>query len=319
MNEHKLFLCLVFACLIGMSSHAQWTVGTNVLSTNSLVGIGTSAPAANLDVRGDISNTGSLFCNGDIYISRTTFGYGYVVRPDVDGYRNLQFAAAGGPPLDNLALNSKLTFTTGKFGICNNVPVAQLDVYFPSSSTLQQGLFLHSGSFGTGPNAQASYFIKAQDDGNGAAQFIVHGDGSTGISTDAVPGYKLSVNGSGIFTKVVVKQDIWSDYVFDSSYRLAPLGEVEHYIRYHHHLPEVSSADSVEKNGVDIGGNQAVLLKKIEELTLYVIEQDRKLNEQNRLLLDQRAVSKDLEERLARLEKVKENAPGQLKARALEK
>ncbi len=99
--------------------------------------------------------------------------------------------------------------------------------------------------------------------------------GNIAIGTYDPKGYRLAVNGAAIFTKVVVKPYPWPDYVFNKGYRLRPLSEVEQYIQQHHHLPEVPAADEVEKNGVEVGNNQAVLLKKIEELTLYVIEQQK--------------------------------------------
>jgi len=105
--------------------------------------------------------------------------------------------------------------------------------------------------------------------------------GSVGIGVTDTKGYKFAVNGSGIFTKVVVKPYPWPDYVFHANYRLRPLSEVEQYIKQHHHLPEVPVAEDVEKNGVDVGENQATLLKKIEELTLYMIEQQKQLKEMN--------------------------------------
>jgi hypothetical protein len=97
----------------------------------------------------------------------------------------------------------------------------------------------------------------------------------------------LAVNGNVFSKKVKVTQNGWADYVFDAGYRLRPLSEVEQFIQQHHHLPEVPSAAEVEKNGLDLGDNQATLLKKIEELTLYVIEQNKKiheLTEQNKVL-----------------------------------
>ena len=103
-------------------------------------------------------------------------------------------------------------------------------------------------------------------------------NGNVGIGTMDTKGYKFAVNGNAIFTKVVVKQySSWPDYVFHANYRLRPLSEVEQYIKQYHHLPEVPSAEEVEKNGLDVGDNQAMLLKKIEELTLYVIEQNKKI------------------------------------------
>ncbi|WP_205509897.1 hypothetical protein [Longitalea arenae] len=113
----------------------------------------------------------------------------------------------------------------------------------------------------------------------------VGGSGNVGINsalaigTTDTKGHKLAVAGSAIFTKVTVKTYPWPDYVFNASYRLRPLSEVEQYIKQHHHLPEVASAAEVEKNGLDLGNNQAALLKKIEELTLYVIDLEKRMKE----------------------------------------
>ncbi|WP_207515625.1 hypothetical protein [Longitalea luteola] len=100
---------------------------------------------------------------------------------------------------------------------------------------------------------------------------------AVGIGTTDTKGHKLAVAGTALFTKVTVKALPWADYVFNSNYRLRPLSEVEQYIKQHNHLPEVPSAAEVEKNGISIGDNQATLLKKIEELTLYVIEQEKQI------------------------------------------
>jgi hypothetical protein len=92
------------------------------------------------------------------------------------------------------------------------------------------------------------------------------------------------VNGGVKARKVVVDQQTWADYVFDSTYRLLPLAEVEQFIAKNKHLPDVPSAEEVSKNGTDLGDTQALLLKKIEELTIYVIELKKQLQEQRQQL-----------------------------------
>lgn len=93
--------------------------------------------------------------------------------------------------------------------------------------------------------------------------------------------YALAVNGDAIFNKAKVKlYGTWPDYVFNKAYKLRPLPELEQFINQNAHLPGIPSAAEVEKDGIDLGGNQAALLKKIEELTLYVIEQNKKLEAQ---------------------------------------
>jgi len=92
---------------------------------------------------------------------------------------------------------------------------------------------------------------------------------------------KLLVNGNIYALKLTVKAS-WADYVFNSGYNLRPLSEVENYISKHKHLPDVPSAKQIEEKGVSVGENQAVLLKKIEELTLYLIRQNKQLQKQQR-------------------------------------
>lgn len=113
----------------------------------------------------------------------------------------------------------------------------------------------------------------ASEDGSLTPRMTILANGNVGIGTIDPKGYRLAVNGDAIFTKIKVKQySNWPDYVFASNYNLPTLAEVEKFIRDNSHLPGVPSAKEVEKNGLDLGDNQALLLKKIEELTLYMIE-----------------------------------------------
>jgi len=119
-------------------------------------------------------------------------------------------------------------------------------------------------------------------------------EGNVGIGITS-PTEKLSVNGNVRAKKIIVTQIAWSDYVFDANYKLRPLTEVASFIKNNKHLPDVPSAKDVEKKGISVGDNQALLLKKIEELTLYMID----LNKKNEQL---QKSNSDLNNRLKRLE-----------------
>ncbi len=103
--------------------------------------------------------------------------------------------------------------------------------------------------------------------------------GAVGIGTTNPGTYKLAVVGKIHATEVVVETG-WSDYVFSDDYRLAPLSEVEAHIKAEKHLPGIPSAAEVEQGGVSVGDMQAKLLAKVEELTLHVIAQNKRLDEQ---------------------------------------
>ena len=93
---------------------------------------------------------------------------------------------------------------------------------------------------------------------------------------------QLDVNGIIKARRVKVTQTEWPDYVFDMNYDLPPLLSIEKFIQQNKHLPNIPSADSVRANGLDLGSNQAALLRKIEELTLYIIEQRKLIDAQGR-------------------------------------
>ncbi len=90
--------------------------------------------------------------------------------------------------------------------------------------------------------------------------------------------FSLAVNGEAIFNRAVVKlYGNWPDYVFEDNYQLEPLAEVEKFIKENKHLSGIEKNEFIKENGIDLGENQKQLLKKVEELTLYIIEQNKKI------------------------------------------
>ncbi len=102
-----------------------------------------------------------------------------------------------------------------------------------------------------------------------------------------IDGYKLFVE-QGILTekvKVAVKSSKdWYDHVFDKEYSLMPLNKLEEYIKANKHLPGIQTTEQVMAEGLDLGKMNALLLKKIEELTLYTIELKKELDETKKLI-----------------------------------
>ncbi len=105
-------------------------------------------------------------------------------------------------------------------------------------------------------------------------------NGNVGIGTVPSNTHKLAVNGSLNATEVKVTTTIEApDYVFEENYELKPLSEVESYIKENKHLPEVPSAKEIKTEGLNLAEMNLLLLKKVEELTLHLIEKEKDIEQ----------------------------------------
>ena len=115
--------------------------------------------------------------------------------------------------------------------------------------------------------------------------FIIQRDGGEiAINTETfATGYQMSVNGKIICTELrVAALTNWPDYVFSDDYKLMPLDELEEAISQNGHLPNIPSAEQVEAEGFEVGMMNKLLMEKVEELTLYIIELNKQVEAQNK-------------------------------------
>jgi hypothetical protein len=92
----------------------------------------------------------------------------------------------------------------------------------------------------------------------------------------------LQIGGKMSAQEIVVHINKWADDVFDPDYELMSLGEIEAYVQREHHLPGVPAQATVERAGIDLAQANEVLLRKVEELTLHAINQQKRIDELER-------------------------------------
>jgi len=192
-------------------------------------------------------------------------------------------------------------------------------VYFGQFSTSYAQAIGQELYFGN--NGQYRLHIQSDGDVVLRNRLAIGQGGNNSYSTN----YSLDVNGTGRFAqKVVVESDIETeklkvtaspgsvpDYVFGKDYTLMSLNEVEGFIKANLHLPNIPNAKEMETNGQDVGELQLKLLEKIEELTLYTIEQDQEITKLRtqipKLEAQNLRLRNKLEELLKRIENLEKN------------
>ncbi|MBK7692674.1 MAG: hypothetical protein IPJ31_16735 [Bacteroidetes bacterium] len=287
----KILPALFLIMCLSIESFAQWSAGANPTTMDN-VGIGNTNPLQKLTVTSawDIVNcnyTGvpALRINWHTLILKNAGTQNdnptllKAVGGNIDRFiikNNGQVGIGVGNPKYHLAVAGGLLIDNdGQFAgnITNN----------SENEVIKFGGYTSGEAIGSvrtgGVNNYGIDFYTAY-----ASRMSIRNNGDVVIGNVSVPAnspYKLYVE-KGILTeqvKIAIKTtNDWSDYVFDQNYRLMPLKKLEKFISAHKHLPEVPSAQEVVNNGLNIASMDATLLKKIEELTLYLIEQDKKIN-----------------------------------------
>jgi len=271
------------------------------------VGIGTATPATKLDVVGgtvQVTNSNPTYA----LIDNSNSNYSWSVQNTAGAYRFY----------DNTTNAERMRIgSNGYVGIGTTNPGAKLDVNgnirLSQSSSLffdnMNGSFISqtaggaldidaslavgNGNITLSPASSKGLYLNYIGgsnvffcNGSSTPISVVNSNGSMGIATLTVPsGYKLAVAGNAIAESMTVKlQADWPDYVFKIGHNLMPLADVKTYIDKNQHLPEIPSAAEVAKDGQNLGEMNKLLLKKVEELTLYLIDKDKQLQSQEERL-----------------------------------
>jgi len=306
-----------------------WVKGNGDAFLLGDVGIGISSPVAKLDVRGASNfQGGRLTQQGDlpndnnaVFTNTSPTGYGLYSKGGLNTHYAFHFENQAGASI-------MYGGGDGNVGIGTTYPgafklYASGNTRFGGTATIG-----HSGGhydeFGynvgfTSTNDQYTYVVQDAAASirmgyHGSIEFrtapsmaanspltltnrmIIKENGNVGIGTLDPGSFKLAVEGKvGASEVVVTLTRPWPDYVFEPRYDLPSLTELETYIKANKHLPEVPTAGEVEENGLNLGEMNALLLKKVEELTLYLIEQ-HKINE------EQKKINKKLLEEIQKFE-----------------
>ena len=259
----------------------DWTIkGDDVYRSAGKVGIGTTAPVAQLELA-DIYEAGgmNLKIGNDAYLS------------DVDLEHTLGIFSMTMPEKGAILLGGngpRIYGNDRKLGIGTKDPSTSLEV----SRSLVNG-----GTVGISIADAEDYkwFIGMNGEqkhtrdlliGNlnmisaGHSSFMVINQwGNVGIGTHDTHGYKLAVDGAILTEEVTVKiSENWPDYVFTDEYKLLTINQLNNYIDQHGHLPDIPAGAEVLEHGLKLGEMEKLLLKKVEELTLYIIQQENRIN-----------------------------------------
>lgn len=265
------------------------------LIVSGLVGIGTFAPTAKLDVVGKIKaenlqlttgfNTGYLLVSdyqgNASWVDPTTVNAGAWIRNGNNIYVGSDKKIGIGieTPAEPLHVSGNVLITGAIKGGHNDWQ--SLNLYGNSSETDGARIMIGNSSAANGG------FIKMFAVGTtGRIEFsnqntvvmAIKANNDIVIGNPTQPS-NMFVNGEINANLVRVNTQEWYDCVFDKDYKLQPLSEVEAYINKHKHLPEIPSEAEVKSDGIDVAQMNALLLKKVEELTLYVIELEKRVNE----------------------------------------
>jgi|SRR5690606_4512706 len=284
MNTKKVFLSLF--SLISLSLNAQIHTGTggagqilaNSPTTNVNVGIGTNTPSEKLHIK-----------NGNLLVEETILTNKLRITNSLPN--NQTFTSIGDRNSKSVVFTGGTLLSENGFGTIrffdfpssnfNNTP----QVYFSiedRNDSRRFNYYANSGDEGIfqlmNKNQEAMLYF--EENGNTAKLSLLKPDSYLGIGTnsfnDGTDVYRLSVKGK-IRAEEIKVYNTWADYVFEEDYNLEPLSDVEEFIKANRHLKNFPSASEIESEGLSLGEITRIQQEKIEELTLYLIEQNKEI------------------------------------------
>jgi len=193
-------------------------------------------------------------------------------------------------PRSRLEVNDwipSLTVTARKYSevMIDNEVIGKIDFYKHYGLAYAAAIkLIHAG--GRFQHAQAHLAFSTSSDQNPYTsipleRMRITSTGEVAIGSIDPKGYKLAVNGTIRAKEIKVEAVNWPDYVFEEGYKIAPLTEIEKYVKENKHLPEMPSAKEIDVNGLALGDMIKLQQKKIEELTLHLIEKDKEVQKLN--------------------------------------
>lgn len=274
------------------TNYARINGGGNSYFTGGNVGVGINNPSTPLDVAGTVRG-GTFMAAGQSLtdqlthnsVSMSHYALSWVNDSWQNGSPTAWLSGYAGIKLFTGGTNRVNIDINGNVGI-GKIASAKLDVNGGVYANAESHYYI--GTF-TDPDAGTSHAIKVGSNGIAVSGNSVFSNGYVMIGSYPATmntSYLLNVNGDARVNKLVVNTT-GADFVFEPNYKLTPLTQLKQYVTTNRHLPGIATASTMQKDGVDVGDNQTKLLQKIEELTLYAIEQDKQTTEQKKIITSQ--------------------------------
>jgi hypothetical protein len=288
MKKYFLFICLTLCFAVATSAQN--------------VGIGTTTPLQRLHVKGIARIDAAGATSGDAILSMysgstndQSYIYFYNQLSAVTPRAYFGYSAPSDYSVWSRG-NTTLYLKDGGLGVSQTDPLTKLHIaggqdagfgatangYIMNGLTTGVNLLIDNNEILVRNNGLQADLLLQHDSGNVVLCGLERGAVGIGVTSGAsIPaGFLLAVDGKIISEEVKVQlSGNWPDYVFNNNYPLRSFDELRNYIALNKHLPNIPAAAEVEKNGIEVGDMQKRMMEKIEELTLYILELEKKIKD----------------------------------------
>lgn len=277
----KKIYTLVLCLLVSAFSWGQIiSPNSNIFPNTGNVGIGTISPTSALHIK-----KGTFFnANGDVFVDGGKIRVGTTTEYPTDGEYRTKILSDGSIHIQTTNYPFLMIEDKKQQGSTFTIGIAILNTNYSNISksgdiilkTEQFGKSFIFGNETKNINNNFKFTTTAPNENVATTKFFIGNNGNVGIGTE-IPDAKLAVNGDVHAKEVRIDLSGWPDYVFEDNYALPTIDEVEQHIQQNGHLINIPSAQEIESGGLNVSEIIKKQQEKIEELTLYIIELNKKV------------------------------------------